>query len=130
MDHPYFPLVIVFALAGVVVLALLFIAQKVGPKSTNPAKMEPFESGNPPKGDAVLSRFGERAVGDAGGVEVGEALHVEACAGGEVGARLEVEGGAGADLEAAEEGIRATATTTTSSAPPTSPAASRSARTS
>ena len=59
MDHPYFPLVIVFALAGVVVLALLFIAQKVGPKSLNEAKAEPFESGNPPKGDARL-RFSVR----------------------------------------------------------------------
>ena len=59
MDDPYFPLVVVFALAAVVVLALLFIAQKVGPKSTNPAKMEPFESGNPPKGDARI-RFSVR----------------------------------------------------------------------
>jgi NADH-quinone oxidoreductase subunit A len=59
MDHPYFPLVILFALAGVVVLALLFIAQKVGPRSVNPAKMEPFESGNPPKGDARI-RFSVR----------------------------------------------------------------------
>ena len=59
MDHPYFPLVIVFALAGVVVLALLFIAQKVGPKSFNQAKAEPFESGNPPHGDARI-RFSVR----------------------------------------------------------------------
>jgi NADH-quinone oxidoreductase subunit A len=54
MDHPYFPLLILFALAGGVVLALLFVAQKVGPKSTNPAKAEPFESGNPPRGDARI----------------------------------------------------------------------------
>jgi NADH-quinone oxidoreductase subunit A len=59
MDHPYFPLFIVFALAGVVVLSLLFIAQKVGPKSFNQAKAEPFESGNPPKGDARI-RFSVR----------------------------------------------------------------------
>jgi NADH-quinone oxidoreductase subunit A len=59
MDQPYFPLVVLFALAGFVVLALLFIAQKVGPKSSNPAKMEPFESGNPPKGDARI-RFSVR----------------------------------------------------------------------
>ncbi len=52
MDHPYFPLLVVFAFAGVVVLSLLMIAQKVGPKTSNPAKAEPFESGNPPKGDA------------------------------------------------------------------------------
>lgn len=52
MEHPYFPLVVIFALAAVVVLALLLIATKVGPKSINPVKAEPFESGNPPKGDA------------------------------------------------------------------------------
>lgn len=54
MDHPYFPLLVLFALAGIVVLALLFIAQTVGPKSFNPAKAEPFESGNPPEGDARI----------------------------------------------------------------------------
>ena len=59
MGQAYFPLVVVFALAAIVVLALLFIAQKVGPKSTNLAKMEPFESGNPPKGDARI-RFSVR----------------------------------------------------------------------
>jgi NADH-quinone oxidoreductase subunit A len=59
MDHPYFPLIIVFALAAVVVLALLLIAQKVGPKSLSPVKAEPFESGNPPKGDARI-RFSVR----------------------------------------------------------------------
>ena len=52
MDHPYFPLVVIFAVAAAVVLALLVVASKVGPKSINPAKSEPFESGNPPKGDA------------------------------------------------------------------------------
>jgi NADH-quinone oxidoreductase subunit A len=41
-------------MAGVVVLALLLVAQKVGPKSTNPAKEDPFESGNPPRGDARI----------------------------------------------------------------------------
>jgi len=52
MDDPYFPLLVIFALAGIVVLALLLIASKLGPKSINPAKNEPFESGNPPRGDA------------------------------------------------------------------------------
>lgn len=52
MDHPYFPLLVLFAFAGIVVLSLLLIAQKAGPKTFNPAKAEPFESGNPPKGDA------------------------------------------------------------------------------
>ena len=59
MDHPYFALVIMFALAAIVVLALLFIAQKVGPKSFSPVKAEPFESGNAPKGDARM-RFSVR----------------------------------------------------------------------
>ena len=59
MDHPYFPLVIIFAVAAVVVLALLLVASKVGPKSTNPAKADPFESGNPPRGDARI-RFSIR----------------------------------------------------------------------
>ena len=54
MDHPFFPLIVIFAIAAVVVLALLLVASKVGPKSTNPAKAEPFEFGNPPKGDARI----------------------------------------------------------------------------
>ena len=59
MDHPYLPLLITFGIAAVVVLLLLMVASKVGPKSTNPAKAEPFESGNPPKGDARI-RFSVR----------------------------------------------------------------------
>jgi NADH-quinone oxidoreductase subunit A len=59
MDHPYLPLIVMFAIAAAVVLALLLIASKVGPKSTNPAKAQPFESGNPPKGDARI-RFSVR----------------------------------------------------------------------
>jgi NADH-quinone oxidoreductase subunit A len=59
MDHPYFPLLILFGLAGIVIAALLLVAQNVGPKSTNPAKAEPFESGNPPRGDARI-RFSVR----------------------------------------------------------------------
>lgn len=54
MDDPFFPLVVIFALAALVVLALLLVASKVGPKSFNAAKAEPFESGNPPKGDARM----------------------------------------------------------------------------
>ena len=54
MDHPFFPLVVIFTLAAALVLALLLVASKVGPKSTNAAKAEPFESGNPPKGDARM----------------------------------------------------------------------------
>ena len=54
MNHPYFPLLVIFALAAIVVLLLLLVAWKVGPKSNNPAKAEPFESGNPPRGDARI----------------------------------------------------------------------------
>ncbi len=54
MNHPYFPLIVIFAIAAAVVLALLLVAAKVGPKSSNPAKADPFESGNPPKGDARI----------------------------------------------------------------------------
>jgi NADH-quinone oxidoreductase subunit A len=54
MNDPFFPLIVMFAVALVVVLALLLVASKVGPKSTNPAKAEPFESGNPPSGDARI----------------------------------------------------------------------------
>lgn len=59
MNDSYFPLVVLFLLAGVVVIALLFVAQKFGPRSVNPAKAEPFESGNAPRGDARI-RFSVR----------------------------------------------------------------------
>lgn len=52
MAHPFFPVVVMFFFAGVVVVSLLCIAQGIGPKKTNPTKEEPFESGNPPRGDA------------------------------------------------------------------------------
>ncbi len=52
MSHPFFPVLVIFLFAGIVVLSLLLIAQNVGPKKPNPVKAEPFESGNPPKGDA------------------------------------------------------------------------------
>ena len=48
-----------FAIAGVVVLALLTLAQCIGPKSISPVKADPFESGNPPRGDARI-RFSVR----------------------------------------------------------------------
>ena len=59
MNHPYLPLLVIFAVAGVIVLVLLMAASLLGPKSTNAAKNEPFESGNPPKGDARI-RFSVR----------------------------------------------------------------------
>ena len=52
MTHPFFPVLVIFFFAGAVVLALLLIAEKVGPKKPSVVKGEPFESGNPPKGDA------------------------------------------------------------------------------
>jgi NADH-quinone oxidoreductase subunit A len=52
MTDPYLALVIIFVLAGLIVLALIFVAQNVGPKTLNAVKAEPFESGNPPRGDA------------------------------------------------------------------------------
>ena len=54
MTHPYFPLLVLFAFAAVIVLALLVIAQTIGPKSYSSVKAEPFESGNPPRGDARI----------------------------------------------------------------------------
>ena len=59
MSNPYFALLVLFALAAVVVLGLLVVAQTLGPKSSNPAKAQPFESGNPPRGDARV-RFSVR----------------------------------------------------------------------
>jgi NADH-quinone oxidoreductase subunit A len=54
MTHPYFPLLVLFGFAAVIVVALLVIAQKIGPKSYSAVKGEPFESGNPPRGDARI----------------------------------------------------------------------------
>jgi NADH-quinone oxidoreductase subunit A len=54
MAHPYFPLLVLFVFAGIVVVSLLLIAQKLGPKSSSAVKEEPFESGNPPRGDARI----------------------------------------------------------------------------
>src|SRR5438105_13354316 len=54
MNHPYFPLLVIVALAAIVVLLLLLVAWKIVPKSSNPAKAEPFESGIPPRGDARI----------------------------------------------------------------------------
>src|SRR5215467_6687938 len=54
MDHPYLSVLIIFAFAGIVVLALLIIAQTIGPKTITAVKAQPFESGNPPRGDARI----------------------------------------------------------------------------
>ena len=47
-------------MAGLIVLILLFAAQKFGPKSINPVKAQPFESGNPPRGSDARARFSVR----------------------------------------------------------------------
>jgi NADH-quinone oxidoreductase subunit A len=52
MTHPYLPILVIIVVAGAVVGSLLLLAQKIGPSSANPQKAEPFESGNPPMGDA------------------------------------------------------------------------------
>jgi len=54
MSDPFFPVLVLFFFAGTVVVALLLIAQTAGPKKPNPVKAEPFESGNPPRGDARI----------------------------------------------------------------------------
>jgi NADH-quinone oxidoreductase subunit A len=54
MSDPFFPVLVLFFFAGTVVAGLLLIAQTAGPKKPNPVKAEPFESGNPPKGDARI----------------------------------------------------------------------------
>lgn len=59
MSHPFLPLLVMFAVASVIVVALLTVASLFGPKSTNAAKNDPFESGNPPTGDARI-RFSVR----------------------------------------------------------------------
>jgi len=54
MSDPFFPVLVLFFFAGLVVLGLLLVAQTAGPKKPSPVKAEPFESGNPPKGDARI----------------------------------------------------------------------------
>ncbi len=54
MTHPYIPVLVLFFLAGIFVISMLVIAQMVGPKRVNPVKGQPFESGNPPRGDARI----------------------------------------------------------------------------
>ena len=54
MTHPYLPLLIVFLLAGIIVISMLSIAYLLGPKKPSAVKSDPFESGNPPKGDARI----------------------------------------------------------------------------
>jgi NADH-quinone oxidoreductase subunit A len=52
MDDSYLPLVVLFLFAAGVVGALLLVAELRGRKPMTAVKADPFESGNPPRGDA------------------------------------------------------------------------------
>jgi len=54
MVDSYLPLLVLFFFAGAVVIALLVLAERTSPKNLSQVKAEPFESGNPPKGDARI----------------------------------------------------------------------------
>jgi NADH-quinone oxidoreductase subunit A len=51
-DHPYFSVLVSFALAGGVVSIFLLAARVLGPKRSSAVKGLPFECGNPPSGSA------------------------------------------------------------------------------
>ena len=55
MEHPltqYLPIAVVFGLAGVMAIAIPFLAGILGPKSLTTMKSEAFEGGNAPMGSA------------------------------------------------------------------------------
>ncbi|HUI25233.1 MAG TPA: NADH-quinone oxidoreductase subunit A [Candidatus Kryptonia bacterium] len=52
MTAAYLPVLVMFALAGTVVVVMLGLGRLLGPKSHNPVKQENFECGNPPSGTA------------------------------------------------------------------------------
>ncbi len=55
MEHPlvpYLPIAVVLGLAGVMALAIPFIAGLLGPRSSTKVKSESFEGGNAPIGSA------------------------------------------------------------------------------
>lgn len=54
MSDPFLPVLVLFVFAGLVVVSLLVVAQTAGPKKPGAVKAEPFESGNPPRGDARI----------------------------------------------------------------------------
>ena len=51
-EHPYFPVLVSFALAGGVVGILLLISHLLGPRKRSREKDLPFECGNLPSGSA------------------------------------------------------------------------------
>ena len=52
MTAQYLPIVIMFAIAGVVVAAMLLLGRVLSPYNKTPTKLESFECGNPPSGSA------------------------------------------------------------------------------
>ena len=52
MFTQYVPVLIMFALAGVVVMVLLNAGRLLGPRNPTAVKLEPFECGNEPAGSA------------------------------------------------------------------------------
>jgi NADH-quinone oxidoreductase subunit A len=52
MMNEYVPLLVTFALAGIVVLAMVGLGRLLGPKTSNPVRSEAFECGNPASGPA------------------------------------------------------------------------------
>ena len=51
-EHPYFPVLVSFVLAGGVAAILLTASHVLGPSKPSAAKDLPFECGNPPSGSA------------------------------------------------------------------------------
>ncbi|MBI4518943.1 MAG: NADH-quinone oxidoreductase subunit A [Deltaproteobacteria bacterium] len=52
MTAQYLPVLVTFALAGLVVVVMVSLGRLLGPKSHNPIKRETFECGNPASGSA------------------------------------------------------------------------------
>lgn len=48
METTYFPIVLIFLFAFIIVGAMVAISEWFGPKKRTPVKGEPFECGNPP----------------------------------------------------------------------------------
>lgn len=56
---PYVSVIILWVLSAIVVGAMVSLNTLLGPKATNPVKLDPFECGNPPSGSA-FGRFSVR----------------------------------------------------------------------
>jgi len=52
MLEAHLPLLIAFAVAVALVLFIALLSAQLGPKKPSPVKLEAFECGNPPSGDA------------------------------------------------------------------------------